>query len=483
MFASDVRCPPNLGTRGTDTFPVHPREPTVTDLASTARQATKPTENAAPVKGRKRGLLALAFGSVVDGFEGGLMNTLFPVIRDSLNLQTSALGIMTAISRIARMFAGPGWAVLADRFGRKKILFIATGLWGLWTVAAGFAQNFTQLMILFGIGVIGTVAAEPIVNGLITDMYRAEERGRAFGALRTVSTACSLLGTPLIAQFAGSPDGWRYGMFFMGGISVVSGILILVFVSEPRAASRGAVTASDAGAPKVLAFNLRDAVGLLKTRSILFMVVQIVLTTNTVLLAFFVTFFVDERGWSTPAAATLMAVFMGGGVLGSLLGGIVGDWFEKRMGPRGRVFLMQGYLVSYAAATLALFQLDWGRGPLIFAIAFLSGMIGFVGHVGAVLPVVGSVVPKAVISTAYALVFSFVQGGMATLLSLAFGFLADEHGLQTLVFWLVSVPYAANAVFWTLMHRIYPKDVSAVKAREALGPTGPSGTETADADR
>lgn len=410
---------------------------------------------------RRRGLVALAFASIVDGFEGGLVNTLFPVIRDALNLQTSALGIMAAISRFARMLAGPAWAVLADRYGRKKILFIATGLWGLWTVAAGFAQDFTQLLILFSLGVIGTVAAEPIVNGLITDNYESHERGRAFGLLRTMTTAGSVLGTPLIGHLADSPDGWRWGMFLTGGISVLSGVLILVFVRESETPARADAPAG------VIEFNLRDAARLLRTKTVLFMAVQVVLTTSMVLFAFFVTYFVDTRGWSTAAAATLMGVFMLGAVLGGLAGGYLGDGFERRFGPRGRIILMQGYLVAYAASTVLLFQLDWGRGVAVYAMAFVTGLIGFVGHPGAVLPIVGSVVPKNVVATAYALIFSFIQGAFAAIFSLAFGFLADTLGLETLMLWLISVPYAINAVLWTAMYRIYPKDVAAARARAA----------------
>lgn len=412
-------------------------------------------------QGRKRGLVALAFASIIDGFEGGLINTLFPVIRDALNLQTSALGIMAAISRFARMLAGPAWAMLADKYGRKKILFIATGLWGLWTVAAGFAQDFTQLLILFSLGVLGTVAAEPIVNGLIADIYESHERGRAFGLLRTMTTAGSVLGTPLIGHLADSPDGWRWGMFLTGGISVLSGVLILVFVREPQRPTR-----VDAPA-EVIGFNLRDAAGLLKTKTVLFMAVQVILTTSVVLFAFFVTYFVDARGWSTAAAATLMGVFMLGAVLGGLVGGFLGDGFERRFGPRGRVILMQCYLAAYALSTVVLFQLDWGRGFAVYAVAFGTGLIGFIGHPGAVLPIVGSVVPKNVVATAYALIFSFIQGAFAALFSLAFGFLADTLGLETLMFWLISVPYAINAVLWTAMYRIYPKDFAAAQIRLA----------------
>lgn len=431
----------------------------------------EPTEKG---KGRKRDLVALSFASIVDGFEGGLINTLFPVIRDALNLQTSALGIMAAISRFARMLFGPAWAVLADKYGRKKILFIATGLWGVWTIAAGFAQNFAQLLILFSIGVIGTVAAEPITNGLITDMFGSTERGKAFGFLRTMSTAGAVLGTPLIGHLANSPDGWRWGMFLMGGISVLSGVLILMFVREPR--EHAAVGA----ASEAMRFNTRDAARLLKTRTILFMAVQVVLTTSVVLFAFFVTYFVDERGWSTANAATLMAIFMTGAVAGGLTGGFLGDWFERRFGPRGRIMLMQGYLAAYALSTVVLFQLEWGRGIAIYFVAFVTGLIGFIGHPGAVLPIVGSVVPKNVVATAYAFIFSFVQGLVAALFSLTFGFLADTLGLETLMFWLISIPYALNAVLWTAMYWIYPKDLAAERAREAEEPARASMAEPGD---
>jgi MFS family permease len=451
-------------------------------LDATQAQQTYGTDTAGgrvqKVKGRGGGLIALAFASIVDGFEGGLVNTLFPVIRDALGLQTSALGILTAISRFARMIFGPVWAGLADRFGRKRVLFVATGLWGLWTVAAGFAQDSTQLFILYGIGVIGTVASEPITNGLIVDMYPSKERGRAFGTLRMLATIASVVATPLIGQFANVDEGWRYGMFAMGGISIVSGILILLFVHEPK--KHTPVAAID---PDAMKFNFRDAVGLLRNRTILFMSVQVVLTTSLVLFAFFITYWVDDRGWSTADAALLMSVYMLGAVISGFVGGFLGDWFERRFGYRGRVIMMQGYLVAYAVSTALLFQIDWGHGVAVYVAVFVTGLISSVGHPGAVLPIVGSVVHRSVVATAYALIFSFVQGLFAALFSLAFGFLADVPGLQALMFWLISVPYALNGVLWTLMYRIYPKDAAAQRALDDQEEEAEAVAEAADLDR
>lgn len=159
-----------------------------------------------------------------------------------------------------------------------------------------------------------------------------------------------------------------------------------------------------------------------------------------------------------------MSAYLLGAVFSGFVGGLLGDWFERRFGPKGRVMMMQGYLVAYAISTALLFQIDWGKGMAVYIAVFVTGLLSSIGHPGAVLPIVGSVVHKSVVATAYALIFSFVQGLFAALFSLAFGFLADALGLQALMFWLISLPYAINAVLWTIMYRIYPKDFAAQRA-------------------
>jgi len=187
-------------------------------------------------KTRPGAMFAFAIGTMSDSMEGGLINTLFPVIAQALGLGVGALGTLSSMSKWARMIFGTLWAIAGDKYGRKKIMFWMTGVWGLWTAAAGLAQNFNQLLILYTIGAIGTVAAEPIQNGLMVDMYEEDERGKAYGTLRTIGVAAGLILTPLIGQLAKWPSadmGWRIGMFIMGGLSLLSGFLILIFLKEP----------------------------------------------------------------------------------------------------------------------------------------------------------------------------------------------------------------------------------------------------------
>ncbi len=187
-------------------------------------------------KGRWAGLLSIALGNTLDNADGGLVNILFPVLRQSLRLQLPALGLLTAIGRLSRMLFGPLWAMAADKWNRKTIFVIVTGVWGVWTVLAGFARSFEQFLVLYAIGSIGTVAAEPIAGSIAADLFARTERGKAFGVLRAITGMGTVVLIPVMGSFTKQPEGWRPALFLMGGLSVLSGLMTLALLKEPPAA-------------------------------------------------------------------------------------------------------------------------------------------------------------------------------------------------------------------------------------------------------
>ncbi len=179
------------------------------------------------------------------------------------------------------------------------------------------------------------------------------------------------------------------------------------------------------------------------------------------LLSFFVVYFVDVRGFTNPTAVLLYTTFIAGFGSSSFVGGFLGDQFDKRFGPRGRVMLMQLYLLAFALMSYVALQIDWGQGVAVYIIVFLFGLIGLIGFSGCVLPIVSAVVPPQMSATTFAVLFSLIQGLIAAVLSLVLGRLGDTFGLQNVMFWLVTVPYAVNAVFWFTFYRAYLRDVAA----------------------
>jgi MFS family permease len=447
----------------------------VTSATTTA--APEEAASTAP-KGRWLTVGVLSVLQLVENSEGGLINSLFPVIRADLGLTLGALGILTSVSKFARMLLGPVWAMLADRYGRKLIL-VLTALWGVWMVGAGFAQNYTQLLVLYAIGVLGTVAGEPISNGLVSDLFKPTERGKVYGTMRSVTGAGSILLTPLIGQLAGIPNnqGWRIGMYLMGGIGVLGGILTWLFATDPRKAGGIAATATaDEPAPaasKEERFQFAQVPRLLAIPTIALLAVQLIFITSLVLFAFQVTFLVDVRKYTTQEATILTSVFFLGFTISSFVGGLLGDWFARRNPRTGRIILMQLYLVAFAVTSFLAMQVDWGSRPVEYGIWLLFGLFGSIGFSGCVLPMVSSVILPQYRSTAFALLFSFVQGALAAILSIFLGELAQSFGLRPVMLWLVSIPYAINAVFWFAFYKTYPRDMERLQ-RELAAEQAPA---------
>ncbi len=294
-------------------------------------------------KMRTMGAVSLGVSQSIDNSEGGVSKTFFPQIANAFQLGNTELGLLNALASGARMAFGPIWAIAADRWGRKRILFVVTGLWGLWTVATGFAQSWAQLLILYTIALIGTVAGEPILNGLLGSLYRRSERGKAFGLVRGVSAALGIVITPAVGQWGANPAGWRYAMFAMGGLSVLSGVLILIFVHEPKqlADDDREELKSDAGM-----FRFSDVPRLFKIRTLSLMALMLPLVTSLVLFGFMTQVWAKNLGYGVKNASYLFTVFSIGSTLSAFLGGWIGDQFVKRFGHKGRIILFQVYAAT-----------------------------------------------------------------------------------------------------------------------------------------
>ncbi|MGO1198378.1 MAG: MFS transporter [Dermabacteraceae bacterium] len=422
-------------------------------------------------QGNGRAMAAMGFSQAVDNSEGGLVNTFFPLIAAAFGVGEGMLGIMSSISKWARMLFGPFWAMLADKYGRKKILILVTGVWGLWTVASGFAPNFTWLLILYSIGVIGTVASEPIINGLLPDLFKQSQRGKAYGTIRSIGTGVGILMGPAIGLFAAgddpSPDAWRYAMWTMGGISILSGLLIALWVKDPRQNTARDDMMAEAGS-----FKVSDAARLFKIPTVRLMAGMIVLVTSLVLFAFYPNFLVVERGLSIFEATLAMSVFSLGAVFSSYLGGRLADLFVAKFGEKGRIMLMQIYLVSFAATVTLATQVPYEGFAVSIPFNFVLGLVFSIGFSGCVLPMVSNVVPRQLSATAFAVLFSFLQGGITALMLLGLGFVAEAFSSQTMFLWFVVVPYLLNALYWTLFYRVYPRDVERQQERTELVAAG-----------
>lgn len=135
---------------------------------------------------------------------------------------------------------------LGDDRGRARMFVLALVGFTLASALAGLAQNELWLVIARLLQGIAGGMLNPQMLGLMQQLFRGSERGKAFGLFGMVvgiSTAIGPLVGGLIIEAAGAEHGWRWVFFVnlpVGVIAVIAAVFVL-----PRDAPRGRAQSLD----------------------------------------------------------------------------------------------------------------------------------------------------------------------------------------------------------------------------------------------
>lgn len=410
---------------------------------------------------RARILTALGFGFFIDSAEDVALPMLWPAVRTALGLSYAQLGYIDSIRVIFQTFSGPFWGMLADRYNRKWILVIGTGIWGLWTSVCGLATDYWQLLIVRVVACIGLGCLYPAAFSILADAFGPEKRGRAMGTISAIGMFGIVAGALAFGEVIGiSDEGWRIGFIGLGFTSVLSGLVIAILVKEPvRGASEPELEAviSESSAAQ-FRFKLAEVRELFRIKTVLVNFLQgiFMLTTINALATFYVTWLVDDRGFSEADAP----LFFGGVVIslaiGNFVGGTVGDWAFRRWPKYGRAAVSQ---ISIAITLPAMWYL-FTRATDTTSILVCSILAGFFldwTRRGAMQPMVQNAVRPELRATAMALT-EFVNGAFASIVIILFGNFADQYGLSRTLLILTSGFWLVAFFVTPLYYLVYPND-------------------------
>jgi predicted MFS family arabinose efflux permease len=433
------------------------------------RTMDRQREKARIRKGAWRTVWAIGGASFVDAVESHALSSAFPVIEQSLGLNVGHLGIIRSTRKIAGLIAGSLWSMAADRISRKAVLVWGTGVWGIWTLAVGFAANYQQLLIFSVLSGIG-LAAGGAITSLIADLFPQQERGKAFGITSTIAYVCSVLALLPLSRLLQVPElGWRAAFWLLGGLSVLSGVLIWLFVDEPvRGQSEAALVnvidqigqESETRYP----FSLKKLPALFRTRTMLVhwaRIIPDVFTTATTS-GFLVTWLADERRYAPGIAPLFIAPLAVGCAVGSTVGGISGDWADGKSARHGRIVVGQLSYLGSAITSYLLFQIPWDSalayGGLLFALGFAQA----IRYPAASSPLrVAVMVPE--IRTTGSSVGGVIASLSAALASYVMGQLATSVGLTRTFFWSSTVAGLVGALVSFLYYPVYHEDAAHVQ--------------------
>jgi hypothetical protein len=247
----------------------------------------------------------------------------------------------------------------------------------------------------------------------------------------------------------------------LGSASILSGLVIALCIKDPIRGSaepelRGLLSERDR---ETFRFHLRDLRELARCKTLWVNFLQgvFVLTPINAMALFFVTWLVDERGYSQAEAPLTFGGILIFLALGNVAGGLAGDWADRRWPLAGRVAVSQ---VSIALALPAMWFLlvrAETRPAILISASWAAFFLDWTRR-GSKQPLVQNVTRPELRGTAMALT-EFVQGSVASLLIILFGHYSDQWGLTSTLMTLVFGFWAVALGVTSGYYLVYPKDM------------------------
>jgi EmrB/QacA subfamily drug resistance transporter len=125
---------------------------------------------------------------------------------------------------------------LGDTFGRRPMFMIALAAFVTASALSGAAPTIELLIVARALQGVAGGTLTPQISGLIQDLFRGPERGRAFGVLGAtigLSTAVGPVVGGLILAVFGEPNGWRWVFYVNVPIGVVALLLAARLLPRP----------------------------------------------------------------------------------------------------------------------------------------------------------------------------------------------------------------------------------------------------------
>ncbi|WP_288798408.1 sugar porter family MFS transporter [uncultured Arsenicicoccus sp.] len=131
-----------------------------------------------------RSALVASLGGLIFGFDTAVISGTTEALKAQFSLSDSALGWAVGVALLGTILGALTAGQPADRFGRKKVLFVIGILYVLGALGTAFAPNILILSIFRFLGGIGVGAASVCAPIYTAEIAPAKVRGRLVGLVQ-----------------------------------------------------------------------------------------------------------------------------------------------------------------------------------------------------------------------------------------------------------------------------------------------------------
>jgi MFS family permease len=279
----------------------------------------------------RRAFWACFGGWALDAMDVQMYAVVVPTLIALWGMTKGQAGLVGTVALIVSSIGGWIAGILADRYGRVRVLQITILWFSLFTFLSGLTNSYNQLLIaraLQGLGFGGEWAAGAV---LIAETVQARYRGKAVAAVQSgwsVGYGTAALLFTIFFNLFPAQQAWRY-LFFAGLLPAVLVFFVRRFVKEPEiyVATRRKIEAG-AQAPRTWEIFLPPT-GVTTILSTL--LVMGILGGNYNILTWLPTYLRTVRHLSITNTGAFLLVNIAGSFFGYIIGGYIADIIGRRL--------------------------------------------------------------------------------------------------------------------------------------------------------
>ena len=172
-------------------------------------------------------------GGIIFGYDTGIIGGAIVYIGKEFQINDLMQGVIVSTSLLGAMIGALAAGPLADKYGRKLVLFISGLFFAIGAAGSGFSHSIEALTVARILQGIGVGASSVLVPVYIAELSPAKIRGVLVTSFQLMITVGIVLAYGVNAG-AESSGGWRFPVGVAGVFGVMLAVGVMFVTESPR---------------------------------------------------------------------------------------------------------------------------------------------------------------------------------------------------------------------------------------------------------